>query len=57
MTDTTLMCISCGRDLPAPQDVHRINDHGPFCAACAQSAEGIPFARWLDEQWQRQRPN
>jgi hypothetical protein len=23
--------------------------HGPFCAACAQSAEGIPFAQWLDE--------
>jgi hypothetical protein len=47
-----LMCLSCAREL-ATQDVHQISDHGPFCWSCAQSAKGIPFAQWLDEQWQR----
>ena len=60
------MCLSCAREL-VQEDVHQIKvestddhgafDHGPFCYACAQSAKGIPFAQWLDEQWQRQRPN
>ena len=57
-----LMCRGCMAELATRQDAHEIvvrgEGHGPFCAACARSAvsitEGIPFAQWLDEQWQRQ---
>lgn len=56
-----LLCLSCGRELHSPCDVREImvagRPRGPFCVACAQSAEGKPFDQWLDEQWQRQRPN
>jgi hypothetical protein len=56
-----LVCLSCGRELATPRDIREIatpkGAHGPFCAACAQSAEGMPFDQWLDERWQRQRPN
>lgn len=57
-----LSCISCG-SLLARRDVREIvvpdaiGTHGPFCAGCAQSAEGLTFAEWLDNQWQRQRPH
>jgi hypothetical protein len=59
MTDeATMICRSCAKEL-TQRDVREIIDnhgrpHGPFCASCAQSAEGIPFDQWLDEQWQRQ---
>ena len=40
MTETTLMCLNCGRELPSRDDVHQIDTprgrHGPFCAACAE---------------------
>ena len=55
--ETILVCLGCARELPTQQDVHQINGDAPFCASCAQSAEGIPFDHWLDEQWQRQNPN
>lgn len=65
MTDNLipeLSCISCGcvlarrdvREIVVPDE---IGTHGPFCAACAQSAEGLTFAEWLDNQWQRQQPH
>jgi hypothetical protein len=60
MTTTILMCLSCARELP-PRDIREIivkgRTHGPFCDACAQSAEGIPFDQWLDEQWATQHPH
>jgi hypothetical protein len=56
-----VQCLSCARELHTQADVHDINvhgrNHGPFCAACAESAKGIPFGQWLDEQWQRQNPH
>ena len=61
MTETILVCLNCARELPTRDDVHQIDTsrgpHGPFCAACAESAKGIPFDQWLDEQWQRQHPH
>lgn len=56
-----LKCLGCSRELLTDQDMHEIDvrgiSYGPLCAACARSAEGMPFAQWLDEMWQRQRPN
>jgi hypothetical protein len=52
--DDGIMCKSCTRELPTRYDVHEISGHGPFCFSCAKSAEGIPFAQWLDEQWEFQ---
>jgi hypothetical protein len=57
----TLLCLNCRRELAGLREVREIatpkGPHGPFCEACAQSAEGMPFDQWLDEQWQRQRPH
>jgi len=55
------LCRSCGCAL-ARREVREIvvpefGTHGPFCATCAQSAKGMSFAEWLDDQWQRQRPH
>jgi hypothetical protein len=52
-----LMCRSCLRELLTEQDIHRIEGHGPFCAACAASARGMTFAEWLDATWRREHPN
>jgi hypothetical protein len=56
--ETICVCLNCGHEL-ARRDVREIvlSDgycHGPFCAVCAESAEGMPFQEWLDEMWQRQ---
>ena len=53
----TLMCKGCGRELPTPDDVQLIHGEGPFCLSCVESAEGLTFAEWLDQAWQRQRPH
>jgi hypothetical protein len=45
------------RELLTEQDIHRIEGHGPFCAACAASARGMTFAEWLDATWRREHPN
>ena len=55
--ETILACLGCGCELPTEQDVHQISGHGPFCASCAQSAEGVPYDQWLDERWRREHPN
>jgi hypothetical protein len=54
----TALCRGCAVEITTPQDAHEIvaggRPYGPLCFSCAQSAKGIPFAQWLDEQWQRQ---
>jgi hypothetical protein len=53
---TKFLCLSCGCELSTQREVREILGpdgwpHGPFCERCAKSAEGIPFAQWLDESW------
>ena len=57
MMSEPLRCRSCGCELHT-REVREVvasdgRPHAPFCERCAKSAEGISFAQWLDEQWQR----